>query len=61
MWMGRLEASLAQCFIGGVLCNSYGDVSITFSNPIGVKDSNEEGVLAILGQWEFILVLFKIG
>ena len=34
--------------IGGVLCNSKGDVVLMFSKHIGVCDSNEAVVLAIL-------------
>ena len=34
--------------IGGVLLNFKGEVLISFSKPIGIKDSNEAEVFAIL-------------
>lgn len=48
MWMGAPSGTLGLAGTGGVLPKEKGEVLISFFKSIGVKDSNEEGVLAIL-------------
>ena len=45
---GALRGNLGPVGIGGVLRNCKGEVLIMFSKPVGVCDSNEAEVLAIL-------------
>ena len=44
--------------IGGVLCNSKGDVLFMFSKQMGVCDSNEAEMLAILEALQCFSRLF---
>ena len=44
--------------IGGALRSSGGDLLVLFSNPVGMKDSNEAEVLAILEALPIFFPLF---
>ena len=44
--------------VGGILCHDIGQMLLSFSKSIGVKDSNEAEVLAILVALGFWMSLF---
>lgn len=53
------KGKLDQAGIGGVLWKDKGEVDIPFSNPIGVKDSNEAKILANLQALRIYFIIFS--
>lgn len=57
---GDSRGKLALAGIGGLHCNSKGEILLLFSKNAGVKESNEIEVMTVLKIFSYSQVPFKL-